>query len=152
MVKFTKDFNKEVPSWQECLDNLNESFLNKEYRKKIEYGFYNTFYADKLPQVQKSLEMLDLKTAHLYVNITTDVGTFGIHKDDVDVNYWQVQGTTKWIIEKKDEYILEPGDLIYVPAGVNHSVVPFGPRVGVSMSKFVDIPDPEFLELKRLDV
>ena len=36
MVKFTKDFNKDVPSWQECLDNLNESFLNKEYRKKIE--------------------------------------------------------------------------------------------------------------------
>ena len=48
--------------------------------------------------------------------------------------------------------MLEPGDLIYVPAGVNHSVIPQGPRVGVSMSKFVDIPDPEFLELKRLDV
>ena len=105
-----------------------------------------------MPQVQKSLEMLDLKTAHLYINITTDVGTFGIHKDTVDVHYWQVQGKTKWIIEKKDEYVLEPGDLIYVPEGVYHSVIPQGPRVGVSMSKFVDTPDPELLELKRLDV
>ena len=35
----------------------------------------------------------------------------------------------------KEEYILNVGDLIYIPTGFHHEVVPLSPRLGISMSK-----------------
>ena len=44
---------------------------------------------------------------------------------------------TKWLILGK-EYILNPGDLIYVPKGVEHTVLTFiAPRAGISMSQLL---------------
>ena len=52
----------------------------------------------------------------------------------MDVYYWKCQGVTQWIVEDKN-VILNPGDLIYIPSGMYHSVTPLSPRLGISMSK-----------------
>jgi len=68
------------------------------------------------------------------VSITTNEPTTGKHNDPVDVFYLQCIGNVKWNIYKDsvEEYILEPGDVIYVPAGVMHEVFSLSPRASIS--------------------
>jgi ribosomal protein L16 Arg81 hydroxylase len=68
----------------------------------------------------------------LYLNICVSE-TFGRHKDSMDVYFWQIQGSTRWEFDNIN-YVLAPGDLIYVPKETYHNVVPLGPRAGISMS------------------
>jgi quercetin dioxygenase-like cupin family protein len=52
----------------------------------------------------------------------------------MEVIYWQCQGQTLWIIDQREQHILKPGDLITVPAGTYHNVIPLTPRLGISMA------------------
>ena len=134
MVEFFKEYNKETPSWEEVLKNFDDSINNKEFIKAYKFGFFVSHHADRIHKVFKVLEHLKLKSAHLYFNLFSKSETFGKHKDTMDVWFWQIKGSTKWIIEDKDEYILSESDLIYVPKGIYHEVVPLEPRAGISMS------------------
>ena len=60
----------------------------------------------------------------------------------MDVYFWQIQGSTKWEFDSLS-YILNPGDLIYVPRGVYHSVFPLTPRVGISFGAEIS-PDDNY--------
>tara|TARA_R110000803_G_C11820289_1_gene301853 strand:+ start:92 stop:511 length:420 start_codon:yes stop_codon:yes gene_type:complete len=134
-VNFIKRFELNTPSWDELLFNLNYSHINQEEEvKNNSPGFFVSHNVYRIPRVQYILKKLNLKTAHLYINILQNSSTFGEHKDTVDVWFWQVKGSTKWVIESKEEYLLEEGDLIYIPKGVLHNVIPLGSRAGISMS------------------
>ena len=134
MVKYIKQFNLDTPSWEEVLNDLNFSSLNKELIKIPSPGFFVSHHSYRIPKVSKILKTLKLSEAHSYINILGNSPTFGEHKDNVDVWFWQVKGSTKWIIENSKEYSLEEGDLIYIPQGISHNVIPHGPRIGISMS------------------
>lgn len=134
MIKFIKGYNPQVPSWQTCLENFNQSVLDDELIKHNCLGFFVSHSAHKIQEVKNVLNDLNLTEAHLYMNITLHGGTFGRHNDNIDVFFWQVQGKTKWVFDDGTEYLLEPGDLIFVPEGVYHNVIPLGPRIGISMS------------------
>ena len=57
-------------------------------------------------------------------------------KDTTDVFYVEAQGKTRWIVYENNisyEYILEPGDMIFVPASIYHEIKPITPRVGISI-------------------
>tara|TARA_Y100000114_G_scaffold59471_1_gene54417 strand:- start:1279 stop:1689 length:411 start_codon:yes stop_codon:yes gene_type:complete len=127
-------YNTQVVDWTEALTSFDKSVLtNKEI--KFNYpGFFVSHEGHEIPKIKKVLTDLDCNSAHLYFNITIKAETFGKHKDTVDVYYWQCQGMTRWMIEDRD-VVLNPGDLMYVPMGVYHSVSPLTPRLGVSMSK-----------------
>ena len=74
-------------------------------------------------------------SAHAYISLSKESKTFGKHKDESDVWYWQCIGSTQWKIFESNEtisYILEPGDIIYVPRGIFHDIIPLSPRVGIS--------------------
>jgi quercetin dioxygenase-like cupin family protein len=133
-VYFLKNWNDDVVNWNEALINYNQSVLLGNLTKG-ENGFYVSHEAHKISKVKKVLEDNNLNYAHLYFNIITQAKTFGKHKDEIDVWFWQCQGVTKWIIEDKEEFILNTGDLIYIPTGFKHEVVPLSPRLGISMSK-----------------
>lgn len=133
MIKVTKNYNKNTPSWETLLNNFNDSVLNKKLIKHKCFGFFVSHDAHEIKEVKKVLKNLKLKVAHLYFNVTKVGGTFGWHKDDVDVYYWQVQGYTEWIFEEK-RVVLKKGDLLYVPKGIYHNVIAHEPRAGVSMS------------------
>lgn len=134
MIKFIEGYNPQVPSWQTCLENFNQSVLDDELIKHNCLGFFVSHSAHKIQEVKNVLNDLNLTEAHLYMNITLHGGTFGRHNDNIDVFFWQVQGKTKWVFDDGTEYLLEPGDLIFVPEGVYHNVIPLGPRIGISMS------------------
>jgi mannose-6-phosphate isomerase-like protein (cupin superfamily) len=134
MITFSKKFELNTPSWDEILFDLNYSVQHKELIKNTSPGFFVSHYAYRIPRVKLILDKLNLKEAHSYINILYNSPTFGEHKDTMDVWFWQVKGKTKWIIENQNEYTLNEGDLIYVPKGTLHNVIPLGPRVGISMS------------------
>ena len=73
-------------------------------------------------------------SAHAYFSFLTGAGTFGRHNDNEDVLNWQVIGNTKWTIWDKEakQYILEPGDFIYIPKKMDHNTEVLMPRASVS--------------------
>jgi mannose-6-phosphate isomerase-like protein (cupin superfamily) len=132
-IKVHRKYNLNVPSWEELLNNFNKSASNNKFIKHKCPGFFVSHEAYELTEVKKILKKLKLKAAHLYFNVTKVGGTFGKHNDIVDVYYWQVQGTSKWIFEDR-KIILKQGDLLFVPRLIYHDVVAEGPRAGISMA------------------
>lgn len=133
-VEFIKSYNKNIPSWETCLENFNTSVVNNGLIKHNCLGFFVSHDAHNINEVKTVLADLKLTVAHLYMNITIHGGSFGKHKDEDTVFFWQAQGKTKWQFENNYEYLLEPGDLIIVSAQTYHNVIPLGPRIGISMS------------------
>jgi mannose-6-phosphate isomerase-like protein (cupin superfamily) len=62
-----------------------------------------------------------------------------IHSDPVDGFYIQCEGQTTWRAFYKDgneSYLVNPGDLLYIPKGINHSVESMNVRAAISVSFF----------------
>jgi mannose-6-phosphate isomerase-like protein (cupin superfamily) len=134
MVKYIKQFNLDTPSWDDLLFELNKSSEAGEFIRNISPGFFVSHFSMRIPKVKVVLNELNLTQAHSYINIMTTSETFGTHKDKDDVYFWQVKGKSKWTIMESTEYVLDEGDLIYVPAGIIHNVTPLSVRAGISMS------------------
>ncbi len=129
-----RKFNLDTVTWQEAVDNLDHTINNKLSLKMREPGFYVSMNAHLIPSVQKVLEQLEMKSAHMYLNLATSTGTFGNHVDTMKVTYWQCVGQTMWIIDEREQHILQAGDLITVEQGTYHNVIPLTPRLGISMA------------------
>ena len=116
------------------LINFNESILKNEDIIKLNDFYFNSTNAINIKKLKPLYDKLNIKVSHLYISLSTKSEGFGKHNDKVDVWDWQCKGLTFW---KGDnfEYILNPGDLIYIPKGVNHQVISLSPRAGLSMSK-----------------
>lgn len=59
------------------------------------------------------------------------------HSDPVDGFYVQCNGTTIWRAfyeDRTDEFIVEPGDMLFIPKGVDHSVESTSVRNAISIS------------------
>ena len=127
-VEHFSQFETNVPLWQTCLENLNNSG-----HAFGDHGFFVSYSSYKIPEVEKVLKRLGLHTAHTYMNITTqNYGGLGRHNDTMDVWYWQCHGITMWTFDHL-RCILQPGDLVTIPKGVYHEVTPLTPRLGISM-------------------
>jgi len=62
-----------------------------------------------------------------------------IHSDPVDGFYIQCEGQTTWRAFYKDRtesYLVNPGDLLYIPKGIDHSVESMNVRAAISVSFF----------------
>jgi mannose-6-phosphate isomerase-like protein (cupin superfamily) len=57
------------------------------------------------------------------------------HNDPYDVLYWQLLGTSRWIMNKDKEYLLEPGDVLYFNQEDSHQVLQDGPRAGIIIDR-----------------
>lgn len=51
------------------------------------------------------------------------------HHDPCDVLVWQMVGNSYWTINEKDNYTLNPGDLLYVNKDATHGITQDGPRL-----------------------
>lgn len=87
------------------------------------------------------------------ISFATDGGSVGAHVDAYDVFLLQAQGRRRWRIARnfqpqwvagaplrvlarfchEDEWVLEPGDLLYLPPGVAHEGVAIGESVTISI-------------------
>jgi mannose-6-phosphate isomerase-like protein (cupin superfamily) len=62
-----------------------------------------------------------------------------IHSDPVDGFYIQCEGQTTWRAFYKgrtESYLVNPGDLLYIPKGIDHSVESMNVRAAISVSFF----------------
>jgi len=75
-------------------------------------------------------------TSHVYTSIVSDAETFGRHKDTADVFFLGILGKTSFDIWNKQDkvvhYIVEVGDVIYIPCGLYHNPTAMTPRSGIS--------------------
>lgn len=126
-----KNFDLNVPSWDKIIKNLEYSLNNNDLVKTNKESFIVSHQAHLIPEVKNVMSKVNAKDAHLYINFIPNTSTFGKHSDPVNVAFWQVQGTTKWTVKDKD-YILEKGDMIFVPKNVEHAVHPLTIRAGIS--------------------
>jgi len=130
----------EVLTWEEIINNFNKNILLNQTIDLL--PGYTLITADiyENKKVIPILERLSIQnpkhvcTAHLYVSFSEKSSTFGKHKDNVDVWYWQCIGNTRWTVYDDKTYIydLTPGDMIYVPREMYHSTQPLTPRAGIS--------------------
>ena len=60
--------------------------------------------------------------------------SFGNHKDTMDVLIVQAIGRVGYTIDDKETHWLDPGDAIWIPAGIYHDPVVMEPRVTLSFS------------------
>ena len=72
------------------------------------------------------------------ISYFNDVENLGKHEDGFDQFFWNCIGHTTWEFEQEDgsieKYILNPGDLMAIPAGVYHKVTSVTPRAGMTFS------------------
>lgn len=130
-----------TPSWNEILENLNQTIVSKSKIKVLDNLGFVFFNAERMSSVNNLLteikKITDKScTAHCYISLLEISNTFGRHNDTSDVFFWQVQGQTIWRVEQGatiNEYKLSPNDLIYIPRFVFHEVTPIGPRAGISI-------------------
>jgi mannose-6-phosphate isomerase-like protein (cupin superfamily) len=95
-------------------------------------------------QYQRACPDCSSFSSHLYYGDSTSA-SLGVHTDYVDVLFWQVYGSTTWSVPVENsknmrddplihsrDYVLQPGDMIYVPRAVAHKVVSHGERISIS--------------------
>ena len=109
----------------------------------------------------------DARLDDVMVSYASDGGGVGPHVDSYDVFLLQAHGRRRWRISRQrdlalvpglplkiladfrptDEWVLEPGDLLYLPPGVAHDGVAVGPdcvtcSVGFRAPTYRDLADP----------
>lgn len=142
-VYFIKNYNPDVLSWSDVFEAMDDGWNNDEDRKHMIHrgiGFFVIHNGRRLKQLKPMLEDLACRHAHIYVNLVANDRDFGRHADGMDVWVWQCIGVSHWFVEERgendvDKYILEPGDMIYVPRGIPHIAIPQTPRASVTFSR-----------------
>lgn len=127
-------------TWEDVIGCINSNVEKKQFIK-IQDNFGIVLHLVELENVQTILQhfhcLNPCKTpsAHMYISFSTQSETFGWHKDDTDVMFWQAIGSTKFLLADNQiyEYNLEPNDLLYIPRQMMHCTIPNSPRVGISM-------------------
>jgi mannose-6-phosphate isomerase-like protein (cupin superfamily) len=78
-----------------------------------------------------------LDSVQFFSNLPSCEYSSFIHADDFDVFFIEMIGQTRWDIYKDNNkinsFVINPGDVIVVPAGTYHQVNALSPRFGVSI-------------------
>jgi hypothetical protein len=153
-----KDKNKNNPDHRYITDkivvyNKFDPIIFGAIKDKTTRLFYKSLKAS-IP-----IEGLIKKKASSIKSIMNFLGNeqeYWIHSDDHDVISWHCVGTVEWRFYKNlkeedmdkisiegaeyDSVLLEPGDVVYVPAGVVHQIINNKPRASLIFQYFQD-PD-----------
>lgn len=160
VIVINKYFNEDY-SWDNFINCINDAYdLNdsnnrveesKEVIGKVNFWQKLTMTLDNIdsknfPGIENKLEKLkklhfDLKGSSKCtgyfgaVSLTDKEPTTGKHSDPIDVIYCQFVGSVTWTVfdeNKSNVFILNPGDIIYVPRSVVHEVKSSNPRAAIS--------------------
>jgi hypothetical protein len=132
--------------WNDVISLFEDNYKKRDYirhpRQFNNFGF-NLFDASSIPIVKQFEEELKVISphneisSHIYSSFTSESDTLGFHKDEMDVIFWQVSGTTQFIVidnYKEHTYNLLPNDILFIPKNTTHGTKTISPRVGVSLS------------------
>jgi ribosomal protein L16 Arg81 hydroxylase len=117
----------------------------------------NNYILNEMPKASSFVELFSNIFKHYQIkaimNFVGNESMYSAHKDDHDVVSWHCIGTMEWriypdfseeegqdpyIIGDKpyDSYILEPGDVIYIPKNTAHRVVVENPRASLILQTY----------------
>ena len=107
---------------------------------------------DSIPQLDEVLNILEqifdekTKYGEIYINFTSKTKVLSPHNDPWIAVVWSCIGQIDWRIysdfnldSQIESYITNPGDIIIIPKGMIHSVVPLTPRASISLAYNSDI-------------
>lgn len=132
--------------WQKVFDVLDTSLEKDPDSVKLMrvFGYITHKYWEQVEEINDVMKDVKaaypgfLHTANIYTALTSKTIGFGKHVDHMEIFFWQVIGKTKWSVfvthDNPKVFVLEPGDILYVPSSMPHEVVSLTPRVGVSIS------------------
>jgi hypothetical protein len=136
-------------------DREHEEF-NKVYRKGLIawYG-YMTIMADRaseeffpgLEEIKSGLVSVfkkDINGTMVLISLSRAEKVLDRHEDPTDNIYLQCVGSVTWRIYEKNsqeyvDYVLGPGDLMFLPQGTSHEVFPNGARAAIVFTFRKDI-------------
>lgn len=146
------NFIKSISDAYDLYDPNNKKEIKKEIVGKINFWQKLTITLDNIsednfPGIEdKAFSLLELhktisgteskcKGYFGAVSLTNKEPSTGKHSDPVDVIYCQFVGSVTWTIFDKDSsknFLLSPGDIIYVPKSTLHEVTSLTPRAAIS--------------------
>ena len=152
-----KNFYEDVPSWDDFIQYIQEASdepsvfsnplpqydLNLDAKVvgnvMVKQNFY--LYIPAHRSIKNSEDIANQFRAmdpnfsiiNLYINLSNKIDNVPVHSDNRENFYWQCQGSVEWKANG-NTFIVEPGDLVYIPAKTNHAVNFFGPRAAVGFS------------------
>jgi mannose-6-phosphate isomerase-like protein (cupin superfamily) len=160
-----KDFCKDVPSWQEIIDYIDKSSNVTDSRMPAEPNEYDKalggvyvgnvlikqnfyFYLAMHGHVSNATEEIEKAfqdiypdkeggLSSMYVNFSSNLSNIPQHFDAHDNFHWQCIGSTTWHCEDKT-YVVNPGDMVYIPSKSYHGVDFSMPRAAIGFSWNLD--------------
>jgi ribosomal protein L16 Arg81 hydroxylase len=137
--KYFKDFSI-FPTWEDIILDLDKNVQNKNFIKETGKLGFVTHHGENIASVNKIKKEIHQKfkpeclysDVHIYFSMLSSSGTLGNHKDSEDVFFVLAKGFMKWVIEN-EEFVMNPGDMIYIPKGIFHNPIPLSPRIGISI-------------------
>jgi hypothetical protein len=131
-----------TPSWDDVFRNLEKSIEENSLIKVVSHFSIVTHNGHKhlaaaaafLEEIRK-LDPALTPSAHVYIGLTRFSESFGKHRDNSDVFFWQILGSTNWKVYAQEgtrEHNLKIGDVLYVPRNIDHEVTSLSPRAGIS--------------------
>jgi mannose-6-phosphate isomerase-like protein (cupin superfamily) len=151
-VFIIKNFNKDVPSWSDFINYLDKSsnikpnlddgsmvnFYVKGTVMSKEHLYYYMLSHGHMNKSSKDIELAMSKAFNVsggmsgvFINFSSNMIDVRPHSDPQDNFYWQCIGSTEWVFDNKP-HIVEPGDIVFVPAYANHAVNFFMPRAAIT--------------------
>jgi len=157
---------KTDPRW---VENINGDRLDIIVYNKLDPMISAVYQKDEnlninsISSIENFLSELSIKdyTMKCLSNFVGPEAGYYIHKDDNDVFSFQVNGKVEYRIYGKDfpeyltpqnktdipykSYILEEGDIVFLPKGVYHQVVVLEPRITLISDFFDNLSDILFI-------
>ena len=149
-ILILKDFNKDVPSWDEFIDYLNVTsnitpdersepghYVKGSVMSKEHFYYYMSSHG-YLGKTSKEIETNMSKAfkvpggiSGVFINFSSNIINVREHSDPQDNFYWQCIGSTDWVFDDKS-YTVDPGDIVFVPSYAKHAVNFSMPRAAIS--------------------
>jgi hypothetical protein len=143
-------------------DSSDKRFNNSVliYNKLDPISFINTFLIkinsinliNKLDGICNLANSIDVGYIKSIINFVGNESKYYIHADSHDVISWHCIGSVEWRIYKTlkqenpppiessepyESYILNPGDILFVPSGIVHQVVVTEPRASILLNCYI---------------
>lgn len=127
-------------SFDSIVSTLTEAHLGKKIAVLSIIHFMNAHNND-VPEAAEAFyrDFIDANPNKLPPGFDYSLFQPTIHSDPVDGFYIQCEGQTTWRAFYKDRtesYLVNPGDLLYIPKGIDHSVESMNVRAAISVSFF----------------
>jgi len=115
-------------------DRLTLTVKTKNYDLSLDIPEINVI-TKEISKLEKRFRPDKIMKSSMVISFIENNGSVGEkHHDPCDQFQWQCNGKSKWLIGKnlQNEFIIEPGDFLFIPSYTNHKIESLSPRCAVT--------------------